>query len=85
MPIHGDMVDMQKIFALDSVAQFIWDQLDGKTQMKDICHGILASFDVDRNQAERDLKEFISELLDARLIEAVRRPPAAIDAREEGP
>lgn len=68
VPIRGQLADMQQIFALNPVAEYIWQSLDGKKSLGDICDGIVGNFEVDRNQAENDLQEFLDELLEAGLI-----------------
>jgi hypothetical protein len=68
VPIRGNLADMQKIFALTPVAEHVWQQLNTKN-LHDICSDIIATFDVERDQAEADIQEFISELLDAQLIQ----------------
>ncbi len=71
VPIRGKLVDMQKIFSLESVAEFVWQNIDGKNNLSDISSRILDTFEVERKQAEADLLEFINELLEAGLITEV--------------
>ena len=68
VPIRGELADMQKIFALNPVAEYIWQQLDGRQSLVQISQGLLARFEVAEEQAEADLAEFIAELLAAGLI-----------------
>lgn len=68
VPISGNLADMQRIFALNPVAEFIWERLDGQTPLGDIFNEILQNFEVSHEQAEKDLVDFIDELKSARLI-----------------
>jgi hypothetical protein len=68
VPIRGKLADMQRIFTLNDVGAYIWSHLNGSKDLEDICQGIETDFDVSREQAEKDLKEFISELLEAGLV-----------------
>ena len=68
VPIYGDLANMEKIFTLDPVAAFIWEQLDGEKSLEDIRDGVLDAFDVKKEQAETDISEFIDELVKADLI-----------------
>jgi hypothetical protein len=68
VPVKGKLADMESIFTLTSVAEYIWDRLDGQKSLDDIRNDIVARFDVDLEQADADLKEFIAELLAAGLI-----------------
>jgi hypothetical protein len=71
VPIRGNLADMQRIYALDPVADFIWNQLDGRQSAGKIHSAIVDNFDVDTQQAALDLNEFIDKLLQANLIEEV--------------
>ena len=68
VPVRGQLADMERIFSLDPVAEHIWERLDGRRKMMEIRDSVLATFDVAGNQAERDIVEFIEELLAAGLI-----------------
>ena len=71
VPIHGDLANMERIFALNPTAAYIWQRLDGAKGLGEIRKGLLANFTVEQDQAESDLGEFIGELLEAGLIEEV--------------
>ncbi len=68
VPIRGKLADMQKIFALNNVANFIWQRLDGEKNLSDILNDVLNYFDVEQNQAETDIQDLISDLLKEDLI-----------------
>ncbi len=68
VPIYGDLANMERIFALDEVAAFIWEQLDGEKSLKVIRDGVIDAFDVKKDQAEIDISEFIDALVKADLI-----------------
>lgn len=67
VPVKGTLADMQRIFTLNPVAEYIWQELD-KKNLNDICNGVVSAFDIGREQAETDIHEFITELLEADLI-----------------
>jgi hypothetical protein len=67
VPIKGNIADMQRIFTLNPVAEFIWQQIDMKN-LKEIRDGIVDQFDIEKERAEADIQEFIMELLKANLI-----------------
>ena len=68
VPIKDKLADMQRIFALNSVAEYVWQKLDGEKSLGEIRDDILATFDVEQEQVDADLKEFMAELLDAGLV-----------------
>ena len=69
VPVRGRLAEMQKIFALNLVAGHIWQELDGKRSLGEIRDSVMAHFDVGREEADRDVQEFIEELLEAGLVE----------------
>lgn len=71
VPIRSNLADMQRLFSLNTAAEYIWQQLDGKRNLKEIHDGILANFEVEKEQADSDIREFISQLMDAAIIEEV--------------
>jgi len=68
VPIRGKLADMQAIFALTPVADFIWERLDGQKTLADILEEIVAEFNVEREQAANDLLEFVAELSKEKLV-----------------
>lgn len=67
VPIRGKMADMKGIFALNSVAGYVWEEFGGK-KLDEIRSNVIRTFEVEKEQAEADLREFIGELLAADLI-----------------
>lgn len=73
VPVQGNMANMQRIFVLNPVAEYIWKQLDGQKSLEDIHRELLDEFDVERQQADTDMKDFIQELLEAELVVTVHK------------
>jgi hypothetical protein len=68
VPIRGKLADMQRIFALNSVAEYIWKRLDGGKPLGEIRNEVLSHFEVGREEAENDIQTFISDLMKENLI-----------------
>ena len=68
VPVKGKIADMENIFALTAVAEYIWDRLDGRKSLNEILNAVVDRFDVEHEQAESDIREFIMELMGAGLI-----------------
>jgi hypothetical protein len=68
VPIRGELADLQRIFALNPVAQHIWLQLDGERDLAALRDGLVARFEVEPAQAEADLAEFLDQLCAAGLV-----------------
>ncbi len=71
VPVRGKLADMENIFTLTEVAEFIWERLDGRKTLNDLRAEVVAVFDVGDGRAGSDIREFIAELLDAGLIREV--------------
>jgi hypothetical protein len=71
VPIRGNMADMQQIYSLTPVAEFIWHRFDGCTSLEKILEFVLDEFDVQKEKAQNDLLEFCQQLLEAELIERI--------------
>ncbi len=72
VPIRGKLANMERIFSLDLVAEFVWEKLDGETSLGAIQNDVLDAFDVGRERAETDISEFLDELLKADLVVEVK-------------
>lgn len=68
VPVRGTLVDLQRIWSLNPVAGCIWQMLDGQHRLGEIRDRILASFAVEKEEADSDIREFISELFKEGLV-----------------
>jgi hypothetical protein len=68
VPVKGKLADMQQLYTLNPVAEYIWQELGAQKSQKDILDGIIEEFNVTKEEADSDLQEFVSELLEAGLI-----------------
>jgi hypothetical protein len=68
IPVRGSVADMQRLFVLDGIADFIWQRLDGKRSAADLVREVVADFDVAHDVAEADVQRFLSELDEQGLI-----------------
>lgn len=68
VPIKGNLADMQKIFSLNKVGDFIWNLIDGKRSISEICKEVMLRFDVDEDILNVDIKSFIKDLIKEGLI-----------------
>jgi hypothetical protein len=70
VPITGNLADMQKIFSLNPVGEFIWEHLDGGRKLSEISGDLQDFFDVGKEEADADIRKFVSELLKEDLVSA---------------
>lgn len=69
VPVKGNLADMQRIFILDGVGEYIWNRLDDDCSLLSILNDIVNQFNVAESQAGSDFRQFVDELLVAELIE----------------
>ena len=69
VPIRGKLADMQNIFAVNAVAGFIWERMDGQNTVDQLARAVAGHFEVHEDQARVDVLEFVNELSGAGLIE----------------
>jgi len=68
VPIRGAVADMQRLFALDGTAEFIWECLDGDLCLNEIAALMAEKFDVDEQDSLGDLSRFIADLEEHGLV-----------------
>lgn len=71
VPIKDNVGDMGSIYSLNELGAFIWEQLDGERRLDAIKKSILDEFDVSANQAEADINEFITDLVEIDAVNPV--------------
>jgi len=73
VPVAGKLADMQRMFALTAVAEFIWERLDGRRSLGDVRSDVLASFDAEKEQVDADIETFVTELMTEGLLREVTK------------
>ena len=73
VPVAGKLADMQRMFALTEVAEFIWERLDGQRSLGDVRNEVLACFDAEKEQIEADIEAFVTELIAEGLLGEVQK------------
>jgi len=69
IPVCGTPVDMNNIFVMNPLADFIWQRLDGERPLAAIVAEIVEEFDVAPERAAADAGEFVGQLLGNGLVE----------------
>ena len=57
-----------ELHSLDEVGGFIWRSINGSSTVQDIIVMLLQEYDVGKSQAEEDIKNFLFELEEKKLI-----------------
>ena len=72
IPVCGRPIDMENIFVLNPLAEFIWQRLDGEHTLEDIHAEIVEHFDVAPERARGDAVDFVDQLLANGLAEEAK-------------
>jgi len=68
VPFRGTLASLRQIFALNSVAAFVWARMDGAVAFETLVSAVCDRFDVDGERARVDLEELIADMQAAGLV-----------------
>lgn len=61
VPIINSIAEMNKLYTLNEVGSFIWDQIDGQNNIGDIIHSVISQFEVNELIAKEDVVDFLKK------------------------
>ncbi len=64
VPIKDNVGDMGFIYNLNEVGTFVWEHLNGKNRVLDVKNMMIEAFDVSPEKAEKDLWDFVGQLIE---------------------
>ncbi|MBI4649206.1 MAG: PqqD family protein [Bacteroidia bacterium] len=62
VPLIKNIVDMNIVYSLNSTGGFIWEQLDGKKDIRNLAFYLTKEFEVDLETAQNDVMEYLEKL-----------------------
>lgn len=62
VPVSNNIADMDSVYTLNETGAFIWERLDGKSNLTEIIRCMQSEFDVDAETAKNDLLAFVTEM-----------------------
>ena len=68
VPVGKTVYDSNGLFVLNELGAFIWDILPKMETEAEICEAILAEYDVSKEEAARDVAEFMSKLRELKIL-----------------
>ena len=68
VPIRAGVGDLDSIYTLNDVGATIWNLIDGTRTADDIALAVVEAFEVEPEQARRDVEEFLASLAEAGMI-----------------
>jgi len=81
-------VESGDYFGLNEVASFIWHRLGTPCTVEELCHAVLAEFDVEPDRCETDALAYLQGMVEDGLVEvvsgALSPQPSAEQAAAQG-
>lgn len=68
VPVGKTVYDSNGLFVLNELGAFIWERLPNMETEAEICEAILAEYDVSKEEAARDVAEFMSKLRELKIL-----------------
>lgn len=68
IPIRSNIAQLDSVFVLNETGKFIWENLDGSKSLHGIVTLLCDTFEVEGNEAEADVDEFVGLLASAGLV-----------------
>lgn len=62
VPVGDSVYDSNGLFALNELGAFLWDKLPQAQDREALLEAVLAEYDVTRDEAAKDLDEFLAKL-----------------------
>jgi hypothetical protein len=62
VPIRQDVGDLESIYTLNETGARIWELIDGKLRVGEIKESLVEEFEVEPEEAEKDLIEHLQQL-----------------------
>ncbi len=69
MPIYKTNKDINEMYTLNETAADMWELIDGKKTVKDMCDDMSKKYDVARDKLEADVEEFIKDMKEIKAIQ----------------
>jgi hypothetical protein len=68
VPVRSNVAQIDSIYTLNEVGSLIWGLIDGRTTTDQLVDAVCRSYEVAREEAAKDLGEFLNALREAGLI-----------------
>lgn len=62
VPIANNIADMNSVYTLNETGAFIWEQINGKRNVQEIIALLTEEYDIDNENASKDVFEFIDNM-----------------------
>lgn len=62
VPVGKTVYEANGLFVLNELGGFLWDLLEDAESEQQLCDAVLESYEVSREEAEKDIAEFLEKL-----------------------
>ena len=70
VPIAASAADVESLFNLNETGAAVWEKIDGVKKLSDIMAYMKAEYECEGEQIENDVRAFVNEMVEAKLVEA---------------
>jgi hypothetical protein len=70
VPVRGKVGDLASIYSFNASGTFLWDTLASPQSLAGLIEAVRCEYAVAQEQAEHDVKQFLTDTLSAGLVEA---------------
>jgi hypothetical protein len=69
VPVRGKVGDLASIYSFNEVGSLIWQSMESPKGLAELITVVEQEYSVAHDQAERDVKQFLQDMLSANLVE----------------
>ena len=69
VPIRTSVADMESLYTLNDVGARVYELIDGRRTVAQICEAIVEEFEVTKEKAHADVSDFTEQLMEIGAIE----------------
>jgi hypothetical protein len=85
VPVRGKVGDLASIYSFNATGSLIWQSLESPKSASELISIVEQEYAVEHDQAERDVKQFLHDMLSADLVQAREQVSmAAMDSTAQG-
>jgi len=68
VPVINNIADMDSLYTLNETGAFIWEQIDGKKNVRQIISALTSEYKIGNDAAEADVLSFINDMREYLII-----------------
>jgi len=85
VPVRGKVGDLASIYSFNQTGSLIWQSMESPKTLGELISDVQREYAVAREQAEKDVKQFLQDTLSVGLVEVREQASiAAMNSTEQG-